>query len=536
MDANNIAGFAIAPNGSGLAVGVGTVGGGGAPPNALDVINVSNPGNTAAFLTRYMLPARPASVAIGSGIAFIANGTAGLQVVNYRSFDNLGVPPTIFLTNSFLMLNTTNGIAEEGKSVSVAAITTDDVQVRDVEFYLDGEKQLTDVSFPFEYRFVTPSRTISKTNFTLQAKATDTGGNTTWSPLITVALVPDATPPRVSNTFPLAYGFLGSVDTLAAYFNEPIQTATLNPITVRLVAFGADNLPGTADDVVITNGVITYRSDVNAVILSFPTNLASGGYQVAISPPIADLAGNAMAKSYAWQFYVLGGADSDHDGIPDSVEIALGLNPSNPSTYNDGILDGNRDLNGDGLRVSWKIRYGYDPLKHDSFNDGILDKDRDPDADGLTNLQEQNYGTDPFKIDTDGDGWSDDAEITVGSNPLDPNSRPSQLAIAKPPLAISLPRLVTDTNSAGATYVTKPPVQLVLPSPDGAGAAGGVWVAMPPTSISLSGIMNDANAAGATYVAQPPVQLVLPALEAGPNAGSGTTVAQPPVRIQFLPP
>jgi hypothetical protein len=37
-------------------------------------------------------------VAIGEGIAFVADGTSGLQVVNYRSFDTLGVPPTITIT------------------------------------------------------------------------------------------------------------------------------------------------------------------------------------------------------------------------------------------------------------------------------------------------------------------------------------------------------------------------------------------------------------------------------------------------------
>src|SRR5439155_922923 len=160
---------------------------------------------------------------------------------------------------------------------------------------------------------------------------------------------------------------------------------------------------GTADDLIVTGGVISYRSDFNAVFLNFPTNLPPGAYQATISPPIADLAGNVISSAFSWQFYILGGQDSDQDGLPDVVEIALGLDPNKPSTYNDGILDGNRDLNGDGLRAAWKLRYGYDPRKRDSFNDGILDRDRDPDFDGLTNLQEQNYGTNPFNADSDGD-------------------------------------------------------------------------------------------------------------------------------------
>src|SRR5205814_3994358 len=95
VDAANIEGTAIAPNGSTLAIAVGSVVGPTGPINALDVLNVSDPANTAGFVTRFNLPSSPFSVAIGAGIAFVADGMAGLQVINYLSFDNKGVPPTI---------------------------------------------------------------------------------------------------------------------------------------------------------------------------------------------------------------------------------------------------------------------------------------------------------------------------------------------------------------------------------------------------------------------------------------------------------
>jgi len=528
-DANNVAGKAVVPNGSGLAVAVGSPGNFG---NVLDVMNVSDPASTGTFLTRYALPADPFSVAIGSGIAFVADGTAGLQVVNYRPFDNQGVPPTISLSNSFPMATATNGIVEEGKSVRVAAITSDDVQVRDVEFYIDGVKQLTDVSFPFEYRFVTPMRTASKTNFTLQAKATDTGGNTNWTPLITVTLVPDATPPRVSRTFPIKDGYVGSSDNVGAYFTEPVQAATLTPSTVFLKSLGADGLAGTADDVAVTNGVISYRDDLNAVFLRFPTNLAPGAYQASISPPIADLAGNPIASTYSWQFYIIGGQDSDQDGLPDVVEIVLGLDPTKASTFNDGILDGDRDLNGDGLRASWKLRYGYDPLKRDSFGDGILDKDRDPDMDTLANLQEQNYGTNPLKADTDGDGWPDEAEITAGSNPLDPLSRPKLFVVANPAVGLVLPAFNAARNQLLNTFVASPPVGIALP---GRGDPGGIplntVIAYPPVQVSLLVLGGSGGPSFNTFIARPPIQVTLPGL--GGGIPVNTTIAQPPVSIQL---
>ncbi len=523
----------LAVNGSGLAILLAN--GNGIPPVA-QVFNVSNPGNTGSFITAYPLPVAPYSVAIGSGVAFIADGSAGLQVVNYRPFDSQGMPPMISLSNSFAMLTTTNGTAEEGKTVRATAITIDDVQVRDVEFYIDGTLQLTDVSFPFDYRFVTPMRNGGKSNFTLQAKAVDTGGNVAWTPLITVALVPDATPPKVSRTFPIKGGFVGSSDNIAAYFNEPILSGTLTSTTILLKFLGADGIAGTPDDVTITNGVISYRDDLNAAFLRFPTNLGPGAYQATVGPPIADLAGNPMASAYTWQFYILGGQDTDQDGLPDVVEIALGLDPTKASTLNDGILDGDRDLNGDGLRASWKLRYGYDPLKRDSFNDGMFDKDRDPDLDTLTNLQEQNYGTHPYLADTDGDGWTDDSEIVAGSNPLDPLSRPKLFIAANPDIRVALPGLNVGGVHTLNTFVASPPISIALPgSGDPSGIPLNTVVAYPPIQISLTVLNGMSGPLLNTVVASPPVQVNLPGLGDAGGIPLNTVIAQPPVSVQILP-
>jgi hypothetical protein len=54
------------------------------------------------------------------------------------------------------------------------------------------------------------------------------------------------------------------------------------------------------------------------------------------------------------------------------------------------------------------------------------DEADDPDGDGLTGVADERrtYGTDPFLADTDGDGALDGAEVTAGSDPLDPLSTP----------------------------------------------------------------------------------------------------------------
>lgn len=58
--------------------------------------------------------------------------------------------------------------------------------------------------------------------------------------------------------------------------------------------------------------------------------------------------------------------DSDHDGVNDADEKAAGLDPHNPDTNGDGILDGDEDSDGDGI-----------PNKNesDTKKPGITDKD-----------------------------------------------------------------------------------------------------------------------------------------------------------------
>ena len=117
----------------------------------------------------------------------------------------------------------------------LTALVTDDVQVRNVEFYVDGVKAATDGNFPFEHRFTTPLRSV-QSSFTARAKATDTGGNSTWSDLLTFNLTPDATPPRVTHTSPSDRAIVpaGSVAGISVTFSEPFKSDTLSIATLRL--------------------------------------------------------------------------------------------------------------------------------------------------------------------------------------------------------------------------------------------------------------------------------------------------------------
>ena len=95
--------------------------------------------------------------------------------------------------------------------------------------------------------------------------------------------------------------------------------------------------------------------------------------------------------------------DTDGDGIPDDVELANGMNPSDP-------VDGLEDYDRDGLTNKQELDLGTELRKADTDGDGLIDG------------REVTLGTDPLLVDTDGDGLSDGLEVSTGSDPRDPNS------------------------------------------------------------------------------------------------------------------
>ena len=132
--------------------------------------------------------------------------------------------------------------------------------------------------------------------------------------------------------------------------------------------------------------------------------------------------------------------DPDFDGLPGTLELQLGLSPTDPDTDGDGIDDATEvgipgapfDSDGDGI---------IDALENnntDADGDGFpahLDPDEtnvcvpsvasplcDQDGDGLTNAEEMALGTDPTLPDTDGDGVLDGVEVGSPSAPLDSDS------------------------------------------------------------------------------------------------------------------
>jgi hypothetical protein len=448
--------------------------------------DLSVPTDTGRLLTIFPMPGVAYAVTIHNGLALVADGAAGLQVVNYRAFDANRKSAAISLQVNFPLTTPTAGQVETGQIVHVLANASDDVQVRNVEFYLDGALVTVDGNFPFEYRFSAPALTATKTSFTLRARALDTGGNVAATDEITVTLRPDTTSPRILQTVPPAGTILGSVNSIGVIFSEPVNGSQLNGTTLQVHSFGPDGLVGTADDLTIGSTSITYLADLNEAVISFASNLAPGTYVVLAQPPLADSHGNVIRAQFSGAFFVIPGQDSDQDGVPDAVELSLGLDPHNPDSNGNGVPDGLEDFDGDGLPNAYEVLLGTDPTKPDTNGNGVKDGDEDFDGDGLTNRQEFALGTNPLLADSDGDGWNDEAELTAGTDPLDPNSIPAAGFLAQPPVRVVAPNVGSLDGLPFNTSIAQPPVNVVIPA---LGSPGDLpyntFLAEPPVQVRI---------------------------------------------------
>ncbi|MDQ3264786.1 MAG: Ig-like domain-containing protein, partial [Myxococcota bacterium] len=126
--------------------------------------------------------------------------------------------------------------------------------------------------------------------------------------------------------------------------------------------------------------------------------------------------------------------DADGDGLHNEHEVALGLDPFDSDTDDDGIADGEDgilDTDGDGL---------IDAADPDSDNDGLPDGleagvtaatapgGTDQGSASFVPDQDPTTTTDPKVADTDGDGLADGAEDLNGNGRYDPDETDPLLA------------------------------------------------------------------------------------------------------------
>ena len=229
--------FETVTNGSGLALVA-------AGFRGLQLHNAANNDVTFDLIQEFPTPGTAQSVAVAGGVAFVADGSAGLQIINYLPFDSAGVTPTVAIeTNAVDVDSATAGIQLiEGSRIGISPTITDDVQVRNAELLINGETVRNDASFPFDFTTTIPVLANGADSVTLQVRATDTGGNTTLSNEIIIDIVPDTIPPVIESLLPIDGGIrLEGTGVVRIQFSEPLAESSIANGVFQIVAAGPEN-------------------------------------------------------------------------------------------------------------------------------------------------------------------------------------------------------------------------------------------------------------------------------------------------------
>ena len=335
----------LAANGSGLGLLFGQPG----DDPVLDLVSIADPNDTNVagdqFVSRITLPARALDVAIAGGVAYVAGGSSGLQIVSFLPFDSGDQPPAITLTTDVDDIDPITGGIQvlEGTTFSATVEATDDVQIRQVELLVDGQTRLTDLSFPFDLTGFLPTLEQGESSKTVQfqARATDTGGNQSLSAAVEIEIVTDDVPPSVVLISPpdqaeLAAGFTQvRIQFSEAVTDDSLQTAVYE-------------LRDSVGNLIVPAGAIS-SGDQTEIALTYAL-VQSGEYTISFSESqVMDLAGNPLGSGIQTSSFSIAGsqfsaspifpemvvagmeapgdtqvADVNGDGFPDIVSVSQG--------------------------------------------------------------------------------------------------------------------------------------------------------------------------------------------------------------------
>ena len=265
----------------------------------ISIYDVTDLENTNDFVTEIDTPGLASGLDLANGLAYVADRLEGLQVLNYAAADFANNPPTIELSHNFK-----DGEAEENATLLLTARCSDDVQIRQVEFFLNNVRLGADGKFPFEWRLRVPSKNLVP-KLEIAARVSDTAGNTAEAEL-TLQVVSDATAPRVLWVTPIDGAEIAadSETVFSVRFTEPLDRESFSPNEALAVfSAGVDGQLETADDEVI-NGRAEYIPALQTLTFS-PSRLPGGLYRASLAGGYADRAGNTAAD-FSWSFTVPG--------------------------------------------------------------------------------------------------------------------------------------------------------------------------------------------------------------------------------------
>jgi hypothetical protein len=263
---------------------------------------------------------------------------------------------------------------------------------------------------------------------------------------------------------------VGNVDSTPATYTWVIDTRSPETTIVSRPTNPTTDPTGdftfTSDEANVTFQCSVDGAAFSACNASFSTAaLTPGSHTLRVRA--RDAAGNVdtTPAQYTWQVQ-RGAADSDGDGLNDTEEGAIGTNPNDRDTDDDGVSDGaeaspgvdsdedglvnalDADSDNDGIfdgtemgvvtpGVGTDVSRGRftpdrdpatttDPLDADTDGGGLDDGSEDPNHDGRIDSGERNPNNPADDInaptDTDRDGLQDGEETAIGTNPADADS------------------------------------------------------------------------------------------------------------------
>jgi gliding motility-associated-like protein len=236
----------------------------------------------------------------------------------------------------------------------------------------------------------------------------------------TVTAQPNAT--YVTSGAALSYGTYNVTLSYQDVYSSPVATATATNIQTLAppsISFtqssytGLISVPMSAITPTNTGGAINNYSISpslpNGLTFNTSTGVISGTPIVAQPQTNYTITATNAAGSDAKVISILIDADSDGDGVPDSVEVQQGTNPNQSG---DAL-----DTDGDGVPDYIEVQQGTNP---NQSGDAL-----DTDGDGVPDYIEVQQGTNPTTpgaLDTDGDGVPDYIEVQQGTNPNAPGA------------------------------------------------------------------------------------------------------------------
>jgi hypothetical protein len=326
--ATAVPGARVAVNGSGIGVTIGSAGA-RSTTNELDVFDASDPTKVNQFITAVQLPGSlietPSGLALDGTTAFVADGSAGLQIVNYESLanGNSSAGPSIQITSQPTTLDPTQpGLTlVEGQQVSFGVKVSDTSPVTSVQLLALTTDPITgaaittvlqnNVNAPFDLNASTLPllASLNGASLSLEIRATDAAGHVSTTAPIAVTLLADTTPPNITS-LSINDGATRSqaFQDIEVNFSKPLDPNTVNASTFAII--GPDGKP-------LSGVTATLAANGSSVQVSFNSagNLPVGAYQLQIDDAhVQDLFGVAVGT----------GVSTTHFNVQDFSDVWVG--------------------------------------------------------------------------------------------------------------------------------------------------------------------------------------------------------------------